>query len=238
MACQWTHVSLTVLAQTPVEQSIEQSFCGFLCVPAMIAIQVNMPQSGYWPGQTAYVQARFDNRTRRTITPRVTLFQRQTYQANGKVRVKNLALSSSSSSTGSSSVGAHRSCQWNREAVSIPSGVTPSIVHCQAIQVEYFIRVSVDVRWTCTECYLDMPIVVTISPETRLLPASGQVVAPSWSNTFSRGEHDDRNTRKLGVISRGHVFIPFHFSATYLLGIFVGSTIKLPFLSVQNEMCS
>lgn len=91
-------------------------------------------------GESIAITADFENLSSRTIIPHATLHQTQTFLAGGKSRTRH---SKYTIVTGLA-IQPGRTTSWDAQLLKIPA-VTPSIINCCLIRVDYAIRVSWDI---------------------------------------------------------------------------------------------
>lgn len=89
------------------------------------------------PGESIAITADFENLSSRTIIPHATLHQTQTFVAGGKSRTRH---SKYTIVTGLA-IQPGRNTSWDAQMLKIPA-VTPSIINCCLIRVDYAVRVS------------------------------------------------------------------------------------------------
>lgn len=80
--------------------------------------------------------AEFDNSTSRTVVPKASIIQTQTFIARGTMKQKRAVVSTLSGDV----VGAECRETWHGRAIKIPP-VGPSVLHCRIIKVEYMLKV-------------------------------------------------------------------------------------------------
>lgn len=92
--------------------------------------------SHYSLGESIAITADFENLSSRTIIPHATLHQTQTFLAGGKSRTRH---SKYTIVTGLA-IQPGRTTSWDAQLLKIPA-VTPSIINCCLIRVDYAVRV-------------------------------------------------------------------------------------------------
>lgn len=99
------------------------------------------------------------NQTRCTVVPHATLHQTQLFISGEKFRSRNMKFTIV---TGLA-IQAHKTAIWDGQLLKIPP-VSPSILNCHLIRVEYFVRVSLHIPLIGYKCYIDLPIIIGTVP--------------------------------------------------------------------------
>ena len=68
----------------PVSNDCSKTTCCWFCTSGPISINVYTDRRGYCPGESILLNALFENNGKRRVTPMASLYQIQTYIANGK----------------------------------------------------------------------------------------------------------------------------------------------------------
>ncbi|KAJ6220396.1 hypothetical protein RDWZM_006208 [Blomia tropicalis] len=143
----------------PLEKSIEKTFCCLWCTSGHIGLYAKTERIGYCPGESIAINAEFENHTRRTIIPQATLHQTQLFLASGKVRSRTIKFTTV---TGIA-IQPHKTATWDGQMLKIPP-ISPSILNCRLIRVEYMIRISLHIPLGGYRCSVDLPIVIGTVP--------------------------------------------------------------------------
>nr|XP_013811550.1 PREDICTED: arrestin domain-containing protein 2 [Apteryx mantelli mantelli] len=114
---------------------------------------VSSPRSAAGP-----IFAEIDNCTNRAVVPKAAIIQTQTFIARGTKKQKKSVVTS----IVGDSIAAGRREVWHGRALKIPP-VGPSILHCRVIQVEYSLKVCVDIPGT-SKLLLELPLVIGTIP--------------------------------------------------------------------------
>ena len=135
---------------------------------------------GFCPGEAVLLNALFENNSNRSILPQASLYQCQTFNANGKHIIATNKLSTLSGQ----SISSRSSGDWNGKLLKIPA-ISPSISSA-LIRVEYFIKVSLLIPGSYSlSCIL--PIVIGTVPYRRNLCTSAVYhLMPSFIQNSSR----------------------------------------------------
>lgn len=103
---------------------------------SIIMSVLTLHNSHYSLGESIAITADFENLSSRTIIPHATLHQTQTFLAGGKSRTRH---SKYTIVTGLA-IQPGRTTSWDAQLLKIPA-VTPSIINCCLIRVDYAVRV-------------------------------------------------------------------------------------------------
>lgn len=142
---------------------------------------------GYCPGESIAISALFNNGSRRNITPNATLYQIQSFTANGKSKTRSIKLTTVSGVI----VPPGETGYWDAQLLKVPA-VSPSILNCGLIKVDYLVKVSYPVAWFFSRSqmvlqitlqipgamnlYADLPIVIGTVPCRRPRPRISSVI--------------------------------------------------------------
>ncbi|KAH9394640.1 Arrestin domain-containing protein 3 [Tyrophagus putrescentiae] len=152
----------------PLEKSKEKTFCCLWCTPGHISVYAKTERTGYCPGESILINAEFENHTRRTVVPQATLHQTQLFlAAGGKVRSRSAKFTTV---TGVA-VQPHKTATWDGQLLKIPP-ISPSILNCRLIRVEYTMRISLNIPPVGYKCFVDLPIIVGTVPFHRTSSSS------------------------------------------------------------------
>ncbi|CAG2167073.1 unnamed protein product, partial [Oppiella nova] len=143
----------------PVENSIEKSLCCLCCTSGPIHLYARTDRTGYCPGESISITAEFENHSRRAIIPHATLYQSQTFLASGKSRCRRFKFTIV---TGLA-IQPRRTANWDSQLLKIPA-VSPSIVNCSLIKVEYAVRITLQIPLIAYNLSVYLPIVVGTVP--------------------------------------------------------------------------
>lgn len=96
------------------------------------------------PGESIQIFAEIENCSSRMVVPKAAIYQTQAFYAKGKMKeVKQLV-----ANLRGESLSSGKTETWNGKLLKIPP-VSPSILDCSIIRVEYSLMVSVTVRCSC-----------------------------------------------------------------------------------------
>ncbi|ESN96791.1 hypothetical protein HELRODRAFT_151058, partial [Helobdella robusta] len=141
--------------QNQVRNSVEKTLCCCLCRSGIISIDARTDWVGYCSGGTLVLWVTFNNQSARTVTPRVSLHQIQTFFARGKSKQivnKHKLL------TGRERIKGKNLLTWDGTMLKLPD-VCSSINNCSIIKVEYFIQITLHIPFS-TNLSLLLPITI------------------------------------------------------------------------------
>ncbi|XP_025922910.1 arrestin domain-containing protein 2 [Apteryx rowi] len=128
------------------------------CNRGQVSVTAKIDRKGYTPGEVIPIFAEIDNCTNRAVVPKAAIIQTQTFIARGSKKQKKSVVTS----IVGDSIAAGRREVWHGRALKIPP-VGPSILHCRVIQVEYSLKVCVDIPGT-SKLLLELPLVIGTIP--------------------------------------------------------------------------
>ncbi|XP_050177405.1 arrestin domain-containing protein 2 isoform X2 [Myiozetetes cayanensis] len=128
------------------------------CNRGQVSVTAKIDRKGYTPGEVIPIFAEIDNCTSRAVVPKAAIIQTQTFIARGTKKQKRSVVTSI---TGDSIPAGKREV-WHGRALKIPP-VGPSILQCRILQVEYSLKVCVDIPGT-SKLLLELPLVIGTIP--------------------------------------------------------------------------
>ncbi|XP_051495443.1 arrestin domain-containing protein 2 isoform X2 [Apus apus] len=128
------------------------------CNRGQVSVTAKIDRKGYTPGEVIPIFAEIDNGTSRAVLPKVAIVQTQTFIARGTKKQKRSVVTSIAGDP----VAAGKREVWHGRALKIPP-VGPSILQCRIIQVEYSLKVCVDIPGT-SKLLLELPLVIGTIP--------------------------------------------------------------------------
>ncbi|RWS23648.1 arrestin domain-containing protein 3-like protein [Leptotrombidium deliense] len=148
----------------PVANSAEKSLCCWCCKSGPISLYARTDRKGYCPGESIAITASFENDSSRTVIPQAIFNQTQTFVAGGKTRCRKTKLSVI---TGVG-IQPRKRGTWNSQLLKIPA-VSPSIINCCLIKVDYNLRISLLINGGYN-IFVDLPVVIGTVPLRRRSP--------------------------------------------------------------------
>ncbi|XP_065604737.1 arrestin domain-containing protein 2 isoform X1 [Cyrtonyx montezumae] len=128
------------------------------CNRGQVSVTAKIDRKGYTPGEVIPIFAEIDNCTNRAVVPKAAIIQTQTFIARGTKKQKKSVVTS----IAGDSIAAGTREVWHGRALKIPP-VGPSILQCRIIQVEYSLKVCVDIPGT-SKLLLELPLVIGTIP--------------------------------------------------------------------------
>uniref|UniRef100_A0A8D0EJC8 Arrestin domain containing 2 n=1 Tax=Strix occidentalis caurina TaxID=311401 RepID=A0A8D0EJC8_STROC len=128
------------------------------CNRGQVSVTAKIDRKGYTPGEVIPIFAEIDNCTTRAVVPKAAIIQTQTFIARGTKKQKKSVVTS----IVGDSIAAGKREVWHGRALKIPP-VGPSILQCRIIQVEYSLKVCVDIPGT-SKLLLELPLVIGTIP--------------------------------------------------------------------------
>ncbi|KAM4883956.1 arrestin domain-containing protein 2 isoform 2-T2 [Sylvia borin] len=128
------------------------------CNRGQVSVTAKIDRKGYTPGEVIPIFAEIDNCTSRAVVPKAAIIQTQTFIARGTKKQKKSVVTSITGDP----IPAGKREVWHGRALKIPP-VGPSILQCRIIQVEYSLKVCVDIPGT-SKLLLELPLVIGTIP--------------------------------------------------------------------------
>ncbi|XP_068276770.1 arrestin domain-containing protein 2 isoform X2 [Nyctibius grandis] len=128
------------------------------CNRGQVSVTAKIDRKGYTPGEVIPIFAEIDNCTSRAVVPKAAIIQTQTFIARGTKKQKKSVVTSIVGDP----IAAGKREVWHGRALKIPP-VGPSILQCRIIQVEYSLKVCVDIPGT-SKLLLELPLVIGTIP--------------------------------------------------------------------------
>ncbi|XP_009983865.1 PREDICTED: arrestin domain-containing protein 4 [Tauraco erythrolophus] len=143
---------------TPVLRSQEKMVGCWFFTSGPVSLSAKIERKGYCNGEAIPIYAEIENCSSRLIVPKAAIFQTQTYLASGKTKtfrqmvanVRGNHIASGSTDT------------WNGKTLKIPP-VSPSILDCCIIRVEYSLAVYIHIPGA-KKLMTEMPLVIGTIP--------------------------------------------------------------------------
>ncbi|MEQ2190946.1 Arrestin domain-containing protein 3 [Xenoophorus captivus] len=189
-----------VCEQAPQAGTKEKTLCCWFCASGPISLSAKIERKGYTPGESIQIFAEVENCSSRVVVPKAALYQTQTFFAKGKGRqIQQLV-----SNLRGEPLQQGKSQSWEGKMLKIPP-VSPSILDCPIIRVEYALMVYVDIPGGLN-LSLSLPLVIGTIPlhacATRTSSISSNCSSVSWMGLSERPEGTYKETQC------GHVFCP------------------------------
>ncbi|KAM9794328.1 arrestin domain-containing protein 3-like isoform 2-T2 [Syngnathus typhle] len=166
--------------------SKEKTLCCWFCASGPISLSVKVARKGYTPGDSIQIFAEVENCSTRVVVPKAALYQTQTFFAKGKGKeIQQLV-----SHLQGEALAQGKSQSWEGRMLKIPP-VSPSILDCPIIRVEYALVVYVDIPGALN-LSLSLPLVIGTIPlhtaASRTSSISSHGSASSWMGAAEHPE--------------------------------------------------
>nr|XP_043868621.1 arrestin domain-containing protein 3-like isoform X2 [Solea senegalensis] len=144
--------------QAPQAGTKEKTLCCWFCASGPISLSAKIARKGYTPGESIQIFAEVENCSSRVVVPKATLYQTQTFFAKGKGK----QIQQPVSNLRGDALPQGKSQSWEGKLLKIPP-VSPSILDCPIIRVEYVLVVYVDIPGGLN-LSLSLPLVIGTIP--------------------------------------------------------------------------
>uniref|UniRef100_A0A3P9L5G5 Arrestin domain-containing protein 3 n=1 Tax=Oryzias latipes TaxID=8090 RepID=A0A3P9L5G5_ORYLA len=153
------HIDInTPLLLAPQAGTKEKTLCCWFCASGPISLSAKIERKGYTPGESIQIFAEVENCSSRVVVPKAALYQTQTFFAKGKGKqIQQLV-----SNLRGDPLQQGKSQSWEGKLLKIPP-VSPSILDCPIIRVEYALVVYVDIPGGLN-LSLSLPLVIGTIP--------------------------------------------------------------------------
>ncbi|XP_068191595.1 arrestin domain-containing protein 3-like isoform X3 [Antennarius striatus] len=153
------HIDInTPVLLAPQAGTKEKTLCCWFCASGPISLSAKIERKGYTPGESIQIFAEVENCSSRVVVPKAALYQNQTFFAKGKGKqIQQLV-----SNLRGDPLPQGKSQSWEGKLLKIPP-VSPSILDCPIIKVEYALVVYVDVPGGLN-LSLSLPLVIGTIP--------------------------------------------------------------------------
>ncbi|XP_048470093.1 arrestin domain-containing protein 2-like isoform X1 [Rhincodon typus] len=128
------------------------------CNLGHVSLTAKIDRKGYTPGEVIPIFAEVDNCCSRTVTPKAAIVQIQTFIARGTMKQKRAVVATLQGE----GVTPRKRGSWHGRPLKIPP-VSPSLLQCRVIRVEYILRVYVEIPGT-SKLSLELPLVIGTIP--------------------------------------------------------------------------
>uniref|UniRef100_UPI00358FC1C8 arrestin domain-containing protein 3-like n=1 Tax=Myxine glutinosa TaxID=7769 RepID=UPI00358FC1C8 len=152
------HVDLsTPVLQSSVAAAGEKTV-GIWKMSGPVSLSAKINRGGYCPGELLHIHAEVENCSSRLVIPQTSLCQKQTFLAHGRTLTYTHAVAA----VRGESIPSGKREFWDGQPLPIPN-VTPSVLDCNIIRVEYFLKVSVNIPGS-TKLSVKLPLVLGTIP--------------------------------------------------------------------------
>uniref|UniRef100_A0A3P9JTN8 Arrestin domain-containing protein 3 n=1 Tax=Oryzias latipes TaxID=8090 RepID=A0A3P9JTN8_ORYLA len=153
------HIDInTPVLLSPQAGTKDKTLCCWFCTSGPISLSAKIERKGYTPGESIQIFAEIENCSSRMVVPKAAIYQTQTFYAKGKMKeVKQLV-----ANLRGESLSSGKTETWSGKMLKIPP-VSPSILDCSIIRVEYSLMVYVDIPGAIN-LSLNLPLVIGTIP--------------------------------------------------------------------------
>ncbi|RVE68388.1 hypothetical protein OJAV_G00090940 [Oryzias javanicus] len=153
------HIDInTPILLSPQAGTKDKTLCCWFCTSGPISLSAKIERKGYTPGESIQIFAEIENCSSRMVVPKAAIYQTQTFYAKGKMKeVKQLV-----ANLRGESLSSGKTETWSGKMLKIPP-VSPSILDCSIIRVEYSLMVYVDIPGAIN-LSLNLPLVIGTIP--------------------------------------------------------------------------
>uniref|UniRef100_A0A673LT31 Arrestin domain-containing protein 3 n=1 Tax=Sinocyclocheilus rhinocerous TaxID=307959 RepID=A0A673LT31_9TELE len=182
------HIDInTPLLLSPQAGTKDKTLCCWFCTSGPVSLSAKIERKGYTPGESIQIFAEIENCSSRVVVPKAAIYQTQTFFAKGKVKeIKQLV-----ANLRGDPLPSGKTKTWDGKMLKIPP-ISPSILDCSIIHVEYSLMVYVDIP-RAVNLTLNLPLVIGTIPlhsfGSRTSSVSSQCsMAMSWLGLPERPE--------------------------------------------------
>uniref|UniRef100_A0A8D0E9Y0 Arrestin domain containing 4 n=1 Tax=Salvator merianae TaxID=96440 RepID=A0A8D0E9Y0_SALMN len=184
---------------TPIRRSQEKMVGCWFFTSGPVSLSAKIERKGYCNGEAIPIYAEIENCSSRLIVPKAAIFQTQTYLASGKTKTFRQMVAN----VRGNHVASGSTDTWNGKTLKIPP-VTPSILDCCIIRVEYSLAVYIHIPGA-KKLMLELPLVIGTIPCTAFsnrnsILASQFGMDMSWL-ALTMPEHPEAPPRYADVVS-------------------------------------
>ncbi|XP_075431369.1 arrestin domain-containing protein 4 [Ascaphus truei] len=142
----------------PVQRSKEEMVGCWFITSGPVCLSAKIERKGYCNGEAIPIYAEIENCSSRLVVPKAAIYQTQTFFCDGKTRTFRQMLAN----VRGNHIASGCTEMWNGKTVKIPP-VTPSILDCNTIRVEYSLAVSIHIPGA-KKLMVELPFVIGTVP--------------------------------------------------------------------------
>ncbi|KAM5172241.1 arrestin domain-containing protein 4 [Mantella aurantiaca] len=143
---------------TPIERTKEQTVGCWFFKSGPISLSAKIGRKGYCNGEAVAIYAEIENGSSRLIVPKAAIYQIQSFIVHGKTKTHKQMLAS----VRGNHIASGCTETWNGKTLKIPP-VTPTILDCQIIRVEYVLAVYIHIPGA-HRLMVELPLVIGTVP--------------------------------------------------------------------------
>ncbi|XP_028561749.2 arrestin domain-containing protein 4 isoform X1 [Podarcis muralis] len=184
---------------SPVRRSQEKMIGCWFFTSGPVSLSAKIERKGYCNGEAIPIYAEIENCSSRLIVPKAAIFQTQTYLASGKTKTFRQMVAN----VRGNHVASGSTDTWNGKTLKIPP-VTPSILDCCIIRVEYSLAVYIHIPGA-KKLMLELPLVIGTIPCTAFSSRNSSLASQfsmdmSWL-ALSMPEHPEAPPNYADIVS-------------------------------------
>uniref|UniRef100_UPI00398EA742 arrestin domain-containing protein 3-like n=1 Tax=Pristiophorus japonicus TaxID=55135 RepID=UPI00398EA742 len=177
----------TPLLLSPQADTKEKTLCCCCCASGPISLTAKIERKGYLSDESIQIFAEIENHSSRTVVPKAAIYKTQIFHAVSKTRTTSELVTKCQGEP----VLAGKTESWNGMALKIPH-LSPTLMNCSIIQMEYTLKVYVDIPGT-SNLNVNLPIIIGTIP---LHPFSSQ--ATNFSTQYGMNANNLNYTLPAG----------------------------------------
>ncbi|XP_003226319.1 arrestin domain-containing protein 4 [Anolis carolinensis] len=187
------------LLLTPARQCQEKMVGCWFFTSGPVSLSAKIERKGYCNGEAIPIYAEIENCSSRLIVPKAAIFQTQTYLASGKTKTFRQMVAN----VRGNHVASGSTDTWNGKTLKIPP-VTPSILDCCIIRVDYSLAVYIHIPGA-KKLMLELPLVIGTIPCTAFSSRNSSLVSQfsvdmSWL-ALTMPEHPEAPPNYADIVS-------------------------------------
>uniref|UniRef100_A0ABM5EYZ1 Arrestin domain-containing protein 4 isoform X1 n=1 Tax=Pogona vitticeps TaxID=103695 RepID=A0ABM5EYZ1_9SAUR len=184
---------------SPVRQCQEKMVGCWFFTSGPVCLSAKIERKGYCNGEAIPIYAEIENCSSRLIVPKAAIFQTQTYLASGKTKTFRQMVAN----VRGNHVASGSTDTWNGKTLKIPP-VTPSILDCCIIRVDYSLAVYIHIPGA-KKLMLELPLVIGTIPCTAFSSTNSSLASQfnmdmSWL-ALTMPEHPEAPPNYADVVS-------------------------------------
>ncbi|KAM3827916.1 arrestin domain-containing protein 4 [Vipera latastei] len=156
---------------SPVRQTQDKMVGCWFFTSGPVSLSAKIDRKGYCNGEVIPIYAEIENCSSRLIVPKAAIFQIQTYVVRGKTKTFRQMVAN----VRGNHVASGSTDTWNGKTLKIPP-VTPSILDCCIIRVEYSLAVYVHIPGA-KKLMVELPFVIGTIPCTAFSSRNSSLIS-------------------------------------------------------------
>ncbi|KAH0620070.1 hypothetical protein JD844_014629 [Phrynosoma platyrhinos] len=183
----------------PARQCQEKMVGCWFFTSGPVSLSAKIERKGYCNGEAIPIYAEIENCSSRLIVPKAAIFQTQTYLASGRTKTFRQMVAN----VRGNHVASGSTDTWNGKTLKIPP-VTPSILDCCIIRVDYSLAVYIHIPGA-KKLMLELPLVIGTIPCTAFSSRNSSLISQfsvdmSWL-ALTMPEHPEAPPNYADIVS-------------------------------------